>query len=389
MVSGIYGVPRTTSLAVSHAPQTLALPQKFALVLGGGGLKGFAHIGVLRAFEERGLQPSVVAGTSIGSLIAAAYAGGMPVREMVRHAKALRKQDLFRINHVGMVTKRMLSPSLYLARPLEKLIEEIVPAGTFRDLPRRLLVNTVDLESAAQVLFGLPGLEDFSVREAVYASCALPGFFPPGKIDGRTCADGGIADNVPALAASHDMDAVIAVDVGSTNIARANRIGQKGFAAIYVRSAQIMMKALQSQQLANWQGPPLLLVRPAVWHYNWFSFGHVDRIIQLGYEAAVDALDRGGTSLLLGGVWPRRLVEVRVDRAKCTGCTLCATLAPRQMAMDQDGKAQVLHSPVEWSRAEGDFVHQCPTNAIKVEAIEDGVRHMTMEMPILEEQTED
>lgn len=367
-----------------QSSHTAALPAKLALVLGGGGLKGFAHIGVLQAFEERGVQPTVVAGTSIGALIAAAYAGGMPVRDMVRHAKALRKTDLFRINHVGMVTKRMLSPSLYLARPLQTLIEEICPAGNFADLPRRLLVNTVDLENAAQVLFGLPGLEHVSVREAVYASCALPGFFPPARIDGRTCADGGIADNVPALAASHGMDAVIAVDVGSTNIARARRIGDKGFAAIYVRSAQIMMKSLQAQQLANWSGPPLLLVRPAVWHYNWFSFGHVDRIIQLGYEAALEAFDRVGTSLLLGGVWPRRVVEVTVDREQCTGCTLCATLAPRMMAMDQDGKAQVLHSPVEWSRAEGDFVHQCPTNAIQVDAIEGDGRRSTMEMPVLD-----
>lgn len=371
------------------AERDMALPPKVALVLGGGGLKGFAHIGVLKAFEERGIVPSVVAGTSIGSLIAAAYVGGMPIAEMVRRAKALTKHDLFRINHVGMVTKRMLSPSLYLARPLQKLIEEIVPAGSFRDQPRRLLVNTVDLESASQVLFGLPGLEDENVREAVYASCALPGFFPPGRIGGRTCADGGIADNVPALAASHGMDAVIAVDVGSSNIARARRIGEKGFAAIYVRSAQIMMKSLQAQQLANWNGPPLLLVRPAVWHYNWFSFGHVERIIELGYQAAVESLDRVGTSLLLGGVWPRRMVEVTVDRSKCTGCTLCAVLAPQMMTMDQDGKAQVLHSPVEWSRAEGDFVHQCPTAAITVEAINGGERHLTMEMPILDEHTDE
>lgn len=360
------------------------LPAKHALVFGGGGLKGFAHIGVLQAFEERGIQPAVVAGTSIGSLIAAAYVGGMPVKEMVRRAKALTKKDLFRINHIGMVSKRMLSPSLYLARPLQALIDDIVPAGTFRDLPRPLLVNTVDLESAAQVLWGLPGLQDVSVREAVYASCALPGFFPPGLLGGRACADGGIADNVPALAASHGMGAVIAVDVGSTNIARAHRIREKGFAAIYIRSAQIMMKSLQSLQLESWRGPPLLLVRPAVWHFNWFSFGHVERIIQLGYEAAVDALDRVGASLMLGGVWPRRLVEVTVDREACTGCTLCATIAPRMMTMDRDGKAQVLRSPVEWSRAEGDFVHQCPTNAIKVHAVNGVDRVPTMEMPILE-----
>ncbi len=374
--------------SMSGAPGSngsLVLPPKVALVLGGGGLKGFAHIGVLRAFEERGIRPTVVAGTSIGSLIAAAYVTGMPIAEMERRALDLTKRDLFRIDHISMVTKRMLAPALYLGKPLERIVRDIVPDGRFRDLPRTLLVNTVDLENASQVLWGLPGLDDVQVWEAVYASCALPGFFPPGVLGGRTCADGGISDNVPALAASHGMDAVIAVDVGSTNIARARRIKDKGFATIYMRAAQIMMKSLQSLQLHHWRGPPLLLVRPAVWHYSWFSFAHVRRMIDLGYEAANDALDRAGASLMLGGIWPRRMVEVRVDRQRCTGCGLCATLAPRAMTIDGDGKAQVLVTPVEWSRADGEFVHQCPTSAITVEAIEGMDRRQTMEMPILED----
>ena len=85
------------------------------------------------------------------------------------------------------------------------------------------------------------------------------------------------------------MDAVIAVDVGSTNIARARRIREKGFAAIYIRAAQIMMKSLQSLQLANWTGPPLLLVRPAVWSYGLFSFAHVDRVIEQARSIALSA----------------------------------------------------------------------------------------------------
>src|SRR5579862_8655739 len=110
------------------------LPARVALVLGGGGLKGFAHIGLLRAFEERGIRPQLVAGTSIGSLIAAAYATGMPVDEMERRALALTKKDLFRIDRLHMVTKRMLSPSLYLAGPLDALVRDIVPKVTFRSL---------------------------------------------------------------------------------------------------------------------------------------------------------------------------------------------------------------------------------------------------------------
>jgi NTE family protein len=359
------------------------LPERLALVLGGGGLKGFAHIGLLRAFEERGIRPALVAGTSIGALIAAAYATGMPVAEMERRALALTKKDLFRIDRLHMVTKRMLSPSLYLPGPLDQLVRDIVPQTTFRSLDIPLLINTVDLERGAQVIWGLPGLQDVSVADAVYASCALPGFFPPRMIAGRTCVDGGVMDNLPNAIAVQGMDAVIGVDVGSSSLATARRIKDKGFAAIYMRAAQTMMKSLQVSQLATWAGPPLLLVRPPVWHYHWFSFVHTRRMIDAGYAAAHDALDRAGDALVsTGGVHPRRTIELTVDRAKCIGCTLCVTLAPDLMAMDADDKAIVLDSPLEWSRADGDFIHQCPTDAIQVAVIEGNVRTLTMERKI-------
>ena len=105
------------------------VPERTALVLGGGGLKGFAHIGVLRALEERGIRPSLIAGTSIGALIGAAYAGGMSVSEMTARAVSLRRRDLFRINHVGMLFERMRCPSLYLEEPLRDLCAATSPAG--------------------------------------------------------------------------------------------------------------------------------------------------------------------------------------------------------------------------------------------------------------------
>jgi NTE family protein len=211
---------------------TSQLPDRLALVFGGGGLKGFAHIGVLKALDERGVRPSLLAGSSIGSLIAAAYAGGMPIADMERRARALTKRDLFRIDHVHMVTKRMLSPSLYLPGPLDTLVREIVPSGTFADLKMPLLVSTVDLERGSPLVWGLPGLQDVSVADAVYASCALPGFFPPRVLGGRTCVDGGVMDNLPVAIAVQGMDAVIGVDVGSTSLITARRIKEKGFAAI-------------------------------------------------------------------------------------------------------------------------------------------------------------
>ena len=278
----------------------------------------------------------------------------------------------------------MLSPSLYLPGPLDALVRDIVPsATTFRSLKTPLLVNTVDLERGAQVIWGLPGLQDVSVADAVYASCALPGFFPPRVIAGRTCVDGGVMDNLPNAIAVQGMDAVIGADVGSSSLATARRIKDKGFAAIYMRAAQTMMKSLQVSQLETWAGPPLLLVRPPVWHYNWFSFASTRKMIDAGYAAAHDSLDRAGDALSSsGGVYPRRTIELSVIREKCIGCTLCATLAPQLMAMDAENKAIVLESPLEWSRADGDFIHQCPTDAIKVELVEGNVRTLTMERKI-------
>jgi NTE family protein len=352
-----------------------------ALVLGGGGLKGFAHLGVLQALQEMNVRPAVHAGTSIGALIAAAHVGGSPLDELADRAKTLRQRDLFQIDHIGMVTRRMRNASLYLEKPLRRLVEELVPDGTFDDFASPLLINSVDLERGEQVVFGLPGLRDVSVRDAVYASCALPGFFPPGKVGRITCVDGGVMDNVPARAASMNADVVIAVDVGSSSIAISRGVNRDGFAAIYERSAQVMMHELQHGQLALWDGPPLLFVRPKVWHFNWFSFGKASQFIEAGYHATVETLAWLDDALAAGsGVYPRRQVRLTVDPEKCTGCTLCASLARPYMEMAPNGKARPTADVFTWSRADGGFVQQCPTNAITASVEEHGLKRESRQL---------
>jgi len=342
-----------------------SIPNKIALVLGGGGLKGFAHVGVLRALEERSIRPAVIAGTSIGALVAAAHAGGMSTREMAERASSLRRRDLFRINHLGMLLERTRSPSFYLAEPLREMCGDVVPPGTFADLKGTLLVNTVDIERGTQLVWGLPGLCDVPVADAVYASCALPGAFPPGSVGGRSCVDGGTIENLPIAIAALGMKAVIAVDVGSSDMTHASDVSSRGFARIYLRAATLMMHTLQQRPLADWRGPPTLLIRPRVGHHGWFGFGHADEVIETGYKAACHALDQiGGALAGRGGVFPRRLVDIEVDVKKCIGCRTCVALAPTLMRMDAENKAYAVNSPVQWSPAEGDFVHHCPTAAI-------------------------
>ena len=346
-----------------------ALPAKrLALVLGGGGLKGFAHIGVLRAMEERGIVPTLLAGTSIGALIAAAAAGGTGLTTMEERAIALRRRDVFRLNRMGMIRERQRAVSIYLEEPLRELCNAVVPATSFEQLATPVLVNTVDLEQAAQVVWGLPGLRDVPVPDAVYASCALPGFFPPGAVADRVCADGGVIDNLPVTVAAHGMDAVIAVDVGSAEIIRREDVLAHGFGSIYMRAASSMMHALQLVPLTHWAGPPMILIRPKVSHIGWFSFTHTSELIAAGYEAAGEALDFYETCLeQTTGVFPRRDMRVMVDKRKCIGCTLCVALAPDLMGMGSDGKAFAREPAVSWSPADGDFVNHCPTLAISAE----------------------
>ena len=185
--------PRKLSSLSPGKPRRKA--HKIALVLGGGGLKGFAHIGVFRALNEMGIVPPVVAGTSIGALIGAAYARGMPISEMADRARALQRRDLFRLNRMGMLLERQHSPAIYLEEPLRNVVKAVSTEKRFDQLKTTLLVNTVDISRGTQLVWGLPGLRHVSVADAVYASCALPGFYPPGNIDGRLCVDGGVIDN--------------------------------------------------------------------------------------------------------------------------------------------------------------------------------------------------
>jgi len=338
--------------------------RRIALVLGGGGLKGFAHIGVLRALAERSIVPDIYAGTSIGALISAAHISGTSIEELTARAEALRKRDLFRINHMGMLLERMRSPSIYLEEPLRALVGDAVPDVTFAELPKRLLVNTVDLDRGARVVWGLPGLEEVSVRDAIYASCALPGFFPPGRVAERMCIDGGVVDNLPVSVASNFADLVIAVDVGSSDQSRADA-ASSGFAGTYMRAATMMMHALQQFPLQHWHGPPMVLIRPRVDDANWLSFSDTAANIAEGYRSATRALERFESYWDQPNcVFPRRRVQIDVIRERCTGCGTCVSLAPSIMGLDGSGKAFARTHIVEWSPAEGGFVHECPSAAI-------------------------
>ncbi len=344
----------------------------FSLVLSGGGLKGLAHIGVLRALEERGLVPSLVVGVSMGALIGGAWAAGRRIRELEDRALSLERGDVFRIAHLDMALRRMLAPAVYRREPLDRIIDDLVGERTFRDLEHRLLVNTVDINSGHPMLWGLPGLDTARVSDAVFASCALPGILPPREVNGHFCADGAIVDNLPVRAAAAVGEGpVIAVDVGAGDVERAG-IERSGFAMTYGRGIEIVMGKLAELTLQDWTTPPLVLVRPKVSRVGMFAFNRTQHLLAEGYRATHEALDTipdGLDSLPPGGLHPVRHVEVRVDQTRCVGCGLCAALNPRVFAMDENGRA-VVRMRERTTTPLGDVaVRMCPTCAISAESL--------------------
>jgi NTE family protein len=338
----------------------------FTLVLSGGGLKGLAHIGVLRALDERGLTPDLVVGSSMGSLVAAAWAAGMPLKEMTERALAVRRRDIFQVAHVDMALKRMRSPAVYRREPLDELILSLVGERTFDDLKRPLVINTVEVNTGMQTMWGLPGLRGARVADAVFASCALPGIFPPREIDGRWYVDGAVIENMPVqVAATHGRGPVMAVDVGSTSTLRSN-VQEEGFAAIYIRGLEIVMQTMMESRLRQWTSPPLVLVHPRVEHVSMFAFGHNRELIEEGYRATLDLLDFLGEGFDPEGhgIHPQRNVEIRVDRDRCIGCGTCVMYAPWVFEMDEGGRAQVRQAVQSWSPLDGAYVRNCPTYAI-------------------------
>jgi NTE family protein len=279
----------------------------------------------------------------------------------------VRRRDIFRVAHADMAFKRMLSPALFRREPLEDLIRAVIGDVQFAQLDPPLVVNTVDINSGMQVFWGLPGLDDVPVRDAVFASCALPGYLPPRDIRGRFYVDGAVVDNLPVgVARVFGAELVVAVDISASSALRED-IQDEGFARVFARATEIAMNSLLEQRLKRWTAPPLFYVHPRVEHIGLFEFDRLRDLVDEGYRATSAALahpelwpDPGAS-----GVYPRRQVFVRVQRDRCIGCGACMVHGPPGMfSLDAQGKAVVTAPEQVWDPVDGAFIRHCPTYAI-------------------------
>lgn len=265
--------------------------ERVTLVLGGGGMKGLAHVGAWRAVLESGIQVSEIVGTSIGALIGACIAGGLEHERLVSLARALVRTDIVVLNRWALLFNGIRQPSVFRDDTFRAYIESVLPARTFAELSIPLSMNAVDLESGRQEWFGAGGLMDVPLAEAVYASCALPVFYPPAQIDGRYFVDGGVIDALPVgRAAERGADRIIAVDVGAGQAGDAVGTVEKGMVAIHQRVMQIMGYARKRAHLDAHGSASITYIRPHLDGYDTFDFTSTEYFLAEGYRAVHEAL---------------------------------------------------------------------------------------------------
>lgn len=228
-------------------------PPSIALALGGGGARGLAHILVLEVLDELGIKPRMIAGTSIGALVGAAYALGLPgyrLRaimeealgnrvDLVRQLFAARSEPAQHLLRLLPVRTSLLSPETLLTR----LVPEL-EGRSFDDLTIPLKVVATDISAHAAVV-----IEAGPLRRAVAASIAIPLVFTPINDGSRLLVDGGLVNPLPFDLLT-DADITIAIDVSGAS--RAADLGTHPPALdVLFRSIQIMEKAITHQKLAR------------------------------------------------------------------------------------------------------------------------------------------
>ncbi|MGB7284097.1 MAG: patatin-like phospholipase family protein [Candidatus Acidiferrum sp.] len=243
------------------------------LALGGGFSRGFAHLGVLQVLEQNHIPISYIAGTSIGSILGAAYASGAPIARIIATCRTIRFRDIarWRVSRLGLASNHRLGD----------LIEQVFESQRFEDLRIPMAVVATDLGNGEPVVFTHGNLS-----EAIRASCAFPGLFEPVEIGTRCLADGGLVAQVPTLAARNLGAAhVIGVSVGVED-------GSRGAPTNIFQVVCRAVSAAQKHQLEVWERHADLVLRPDVQSLAWDDFDRADEAIEAGAAATRRALPR-------------------------------------------------------------------------------------------------
>jgi len=260
---------RASNSLVIHIPQRPGI----ALALGGGFARGFAHLGVLQVLEQNHIPISHIAGTSVGSVLGAAYASGAPLARILATSRTIRFRDIARwsVSRLGLASNHRLAD----------LIERVFESKHFEDMKIPLAVVATDLASGEPVVF-----RQGPLVEAIRASCAFPGLFEPIQIGTRCLADGVLVAPVPTQAA-RQLGGTIVVGV-AVGVHDGRREAPKNVFQVVARA----VSAAQKHQLDTWERHADLVIRPDVNSLAWDDFAKANEAIEAGAAATRLAVPR-------------------------------------------------------------------------------------------------
>lgn len=250
---------------------------KLGIALSGGGAKGFAHLGILQALNERGLYPEVVSGTSAGAFAGVLYADGYTPKEIIEFfkKKAFKEFAEFAIPHGGF----------FKSEGFRSFLKKHLRAKTFEELKIPLSVVTTDIEYGESKVFS-----SGTLIPAVIASCSVPIIFRPVEISGHYYVDGGLFKNFPVSTIRKQCTKIIGVNVSPLTRAEFRSsikyIAERSFHYMSVSNT------LLDRNLCDY-----LIESSALFQYSMFDLEHVEEIYQTGYDLTMEYLKEQEESL--------------------------------------------------------------------------------------------
>lgn len=245
---------------------------KVGIAFGGGGARGFAHLGAIKAFEQFGIKFDFIAGTSAGSLVGAFYANGYNFKQLYQVAKSVRMKD---------IRKSVLPFTASKLDGLAEVIKSNLGEKNIEDCQTPFAAVAVDLKSAKEVCF-VKG----ELASAVCGSCAVPGVFQPVEYNDMILADGGLQNTIPAdIPKYFGCDYVVAVDVNKSRLYGTN--STKLFDVLSC-SIRILMKSNAIRGYVNGD----VVIGPETKRFKSTSTDGLDDMIDEGYKATIDAMPK-------------------------------------------------------------------------------------------------
>jgi len=238
--------------------------------LGGGFSRGFAHLGVIEVLQQECIPITGIVGTSIGSLLGAAFADGIPIHELCELGRRVRIQDFIRF--------RRSQPQAQRNDRIGQFVRESFHSNGVEELTIPTAIVTTDIDSCGPYVF-TRGPLDVAIR----ASCAFPGLFEPVEYEGRTLADGCIVAPVPTVAAARlNLGCVLGVAVNSG-------VGMASFANSTAQTSKQSLEVSRAKK-PSWVRKADVILEPEVQQIGWSDFSRVDEAHAAGAEAMRRAL---------------------------------------------------------------------------------------------------